>query len=249
MIHIWHEDNTNSATTQFWNFIKQSGVHRSLIDADIRGFNGNEKLHDYILTYIFNENDTYHIFIDKVTDNQKALKYYIAVKQNVATYENVIVHDLLCFEYLLLRFKYFLEWTRPTGINRSYTECESVRKCFIDCIDNKIPWTRQREIVRFVTKRSNIDTTLPNWQRELQFVSSENIATALLSIMTNGGTIDFGVSKTRLGECWQCNCCTKHKTPVIGKKKCRIYRYHKNARDKARNLLNNTYARNIIKVQ
>jgi len=246
MIHIWHEDSTNSATTQFWNFLKQSCVHKILIDADIKGFNSNKNLHDYILTCSFNINDTYHIFIDKVTDNQKALKYHIAVKQKVAAYKNVIVHDLLCFEYLMLRFRYFIEWTRPTGNNKSYTECEIIRKHFITCIDNNISWVRQKQIVSFVVKRFKINVSKNNWQRELQFISSENIASAILSTMTNGGTIDFGISKTRLGICWQCNCCVKHKSPAIGNKKCRIYKYNKKALDKARNLWNNTYAKNII---
>ena len=46
MIHIWHEDSTNSATTQFWNFLKNSNIHNILINADIRGFNSNKNLSD-----------------------------------------------------------------------------------------------------------------------------------------------------------------------------------------------------------
>ncbi len=81
MIHIWHEDSTNSATTQFWNFLKNSNIHNILINADIRGFNSNKNLSDYISTYTFDNNDIYHVFIDKVSDNQKALKYYVDIKE------------------------------------------------------------------------------------------------------------------------------------------------------------------------
>ncbi|MCI8311636.1 MAG: hypothetical protein HFI12_05430 [Lachnospiraceae bacterium] len=247
MIHIWHEDSTNSATTQFWNFLKNSNIHNILINADIRGFNSNKNLSDYISTYTFDNNDIYHVFIDKVSDNQKALKYYVDIKRNVSVYKNVIVHNLLCFEYLILRFKYFVEWTKPTKDNQLYNSCEIIRKQFIASIDNKEAWIKKNDIVDFIVRRYNIDTSKNNWQRELQFVSSENIATVLLNTMTNGGTIDFGVSKTRLGVCWQCNCCIKYNVSVIGNKKCRIYKYNKQTLDKAKNLWNNTYAKNISK--
>jgi hypothetical protein len=42
MIHIWHEDNVNSATTQFWEFLKINNVSPLLRNADIIGFNGNK---------------------------------------------------------------------------------------------------------------------------------------------------------------------------------------------------------------
>lgn len=249
MIHIWHEDSAQSATTQFWIFLKVNNVHTAMNNSDIRGFGSNSNLLKYIKIHSFNPQDTYHIFVDKVIDNQKALKYYIDIKQEVKAYKNVVVHNLLSFEYMMLRFKNFIEWTEPTGNNQLYSISKPVRKQFIDCIDNQIPWVRQKDIVAFVVKRFNINTNMNSWQRELQFISSENVATSLLSAMTNGGTVDFGISKTRFGECWHCNCCSKYKAYKIGNKKCRIYKYHKKALEKARNLWNNTYAKNIAKHQ
>ncbi len=108
MIHIWHEDSTQSATTQFWLFLKQNNVHAVLKDADIQGFGSNSNLLDYIKIHNFNPQDIYHIFVDKVMDNQKALKYYIDIRQEVRIYKNVIVHNLLSFEYMILTFKYFI---------------------------------------------------------------------------------------------------------------------------------------------
>lgn len=239
MIHIWHEDSANSATTQFWNFLKQYSVSSIITNADIKGFNSNSKLAEYVSTYRFKSNDTYHIFIDKVVDNEKALEYWKKVKKDVSAYNNVIVHDLLCFEYMILKFKYFVAWTKPVKGNQLYNQGMILRKQFIDCIDKKQPWTRKKDIVNFVVKRFNTDT------KHIQYISSENVATALISAMTNGGTIDFGVSKTRLGVCWTCDCCCKHNTSKVGNSKCRLYRYHKRACEKAKSLWNNTYAHKI----
>lgn len=130
MIHIWHEDSKFGATTQFWNFLKNCNVHTILCNADIKGFDGNKGLLDYIKNAAISVNDTYHIFADMVIDNQKALNYYKAIKNEASAYENVIVHDLSCFEYMMLKFRYFIEWTEPTGNNQLYRACKSVRKQF-----------------------------------------------------------------------------------------------------------------------
>lgn len=112
-------------------------------------------------------------------------------------------------------------------------------------MDNNIPWTKQADIVKFVVKRLNVDTTKSNWTSELAYISSENVAEAILNAMTNGGTTEFGISKSKFGNCWHSDCCTKHADSKTGNKKCRIYRYSKKAYAKAGNLWNNTYAKNI----
>jgi hypothetical protein len=76
---------------------------------------------------------------------------------------------------------------------------------------------------------------------QLQYISFENIATSLLSNMTNGGTTEFGITKTNFGECWHCNCCGKYKDDV-GDDKCRIYKDNKTANLKAVDLWNYTEA-------
>lgn len=47
MVHIWHEDSDNSATTQFWNFLKKTRVCYNMSFAEIRGFSGNQNLFDF----------------------------------------------------------------------------------------------------------------------------------------------------------------------------------------------------------
>lgn len=50
MIHIWHEDSTSSATTSFWQFLSRNRVYTLFNNADIQGFNGNNRLADAVRT-------------------------------------------------------------------------------------------------------------------------------------------------------------------------------------------------------
>lgn len=246
MIHIWHEDSKNSTTNQFWNFFKANYVSKSLANADIQAFNGNQRLCNYLEVVEFNIQDKYYIFIDKVTDNHLALQYYKKAKKITKKHPNVKLINLLSFEYLLLKFKYFVEWTRPVAYIQLYDECIQVRKEMIHCIETNQSWINNDIIVNFIIKRKQININNQNWQRELCFISSEKVVTTIINAMTNGGTTEFGVSKTNLGRCWHQDCCYKYKNSKVGNKKCRMYRYKKTSRDKAKNLWNNTDARKII---
>lgn len=248
MIHIWHEDSSNSATTSFWDFLYKSKVSSKLTNISIRGFGGNKNLADAVKKHNFNSKDTYIILIDKVLDNAKALKYYVDIQKTIHNYhyQNVYLADLLCFEYMMLRFKYFEAWTEPMKMVRGYQDARKIRNIFIKCIDSGTSWTNEKEIVNYVVRHKGINTSVPGWQSELIYVSSENIATLLLSMMTNGGKADFGVSKTSLGQCWTCNCCVKYNNNKLGNSKCRIHKYKKDGLEKANNLWNGTLAKQII---
>lgn len=37
MIHIWHEDSTNSSTQQFWKFLQGNQINPLLKNAEIKG--------------------------------------------------------------------------------------------------------------------------------------------------------------------------------------------------------------------
>lgn len=246
MIHLWHEDSENSSTTQFWEFLKKEHVSSILDNADIRGFSSNSALYNHIQKVSFNKNDIYYIFIDKVFDNNKAYKYYKDAKRLVSTFPNVILADLLCFEYLMLKFRYIEAWTRPMKNSDMYNKCLKAKEEFKACVESGESWTKVNDIISIVVILKNIDTNKPNWKCELNYISSETVATSILSAMVNGGTTDFNVSKTRFGLCWTCKCCSRYTASAIADKKCRIYRYRKTSNDKAGNLWNNTQAKSLI---
>ncbi len=69
MIHIWHEDSSSSATNLFWEFLKEHKASNVFVDADIKGFDDNKNLHNYVCNATYNVHDTYYIFVDCVPDN------------------------------------------------------------------------------------------------------------------------------------------------------------------------------------
>lgn len=247
MIHIWHEDSTSSATTSFWQFLSRNKVYPLLNIIDIQGFNGNNRLADAVRTAKFVKSDTYIILADMVLDNAKALKYYLDIKKSISNYKNVYLAKLLSFEYMMLRFKHIITWTERDKHIKSYDEAALVRDRFIQCIDNGLSWTNDNLIVSFVIKYKSIDTSRVDWRSELNYISSEKVATLILSLLTNGGNREFGIRKTLLGDCWTCNCCVRHfANDTVANKSCKLYRYKKSSKDKANNLWNGTLAKQIV---
>lgn len=246
MIHIWHEDSMDSATTQFWRFLATELADHLPPGTEIKGFGGNHKLYAHLNTAKFDSQDLYYIFMDKVLDNPKALKYYLDTNKIISRYNNVILTDLLSFEYLLLKFEHIIKWTKPMKHQALYEECEYVRAEMIHSVEAGSNWIFHDSIVRFVTRQKQINTHVPGWQKELSFISSEKIVTLLLNCMTHGGTAEFGVSKTRLGKCWCESCCFKYNNGDTGLAKCRIFKEKITSEAKAMSLWEGTDAKKII---
>lgn len=182
-----------------------------------------------------------------VLDNAKALKYYLDIKKSISNYKNVYLAKLLSFEYMMLRFKHIITWTERDKHIKGYEEAALVRDRFIQCIDNGLNWTNDNFIVSFVIKYKGIDTSRTDWRSKLNYISSEKIATLILSLLTNGGNREFGIRKTLLGDCWTCNCCGRHfANETVANKSCKLYRYKKSSKDKANNLWNGTLAKQIV---
>lgn len=254
MIHIWHEDDLDSSTTQFWRFLKKHKLCRKLADAEIKGFGGNNKLLDELEAYVFDKDDTYYIFLDLVIDNSYVTSYIHRLNVVCKSNSNVIKVNNLCFEYLILSFIDFVKWTQPFKVNKGYKECERVRKQFIHCINNNIPWVLNKDIVDFIVKTYNIDLTTDEGEDRLNRITSEQIATLILSKMTNTGELGFQVSKTILGPCWTCDCKNNCERSITSKYKD-VYRHcylnklpiQKTSESKAYDLWTGTEAHNMLK--
>ena len=227
MVHIWHEDSNNSAFTQFLNFLKYFNVDKLLINAEIRGFDGNRNLCIHVENYKYNKFDKYILFFDTVWDNNSVLRYSERIDNICKKYNNIIKIDLLSFEYLILKFKYIINWTNPMKDTKIYNMAQLAREDFIECTENNIDWRKKDSIVNFIIRRKNIKNTNDVYSI-LGSLSAENVCT------------------DRLGKCWISNCCFKF-TKGVGNKKCRIFKYNKTSEEKAKNLWNCTDIHKYIK--
>ncbi len=236
MLHIWHEDSYNPTTDQksstqlFWEFLKAEKVNPKIIGADIRGFNGNITLYNFLLTIPFNKTDKYIILFDFVLDNYKSLKMYRHLKRVLSVFPNVYLADLLCFEYLMLCFQHLDVWVKPIGVKLSpiYIDLLVLRKEFIQCKNIGITWKSNKKLSTYATTNN--------------LFTEEEIATHLLNSITAFNR-KFFISKTSMGNCWFVDCCVNS---YMGKNSCNIVRYKKSANTKARNLYNGTIAKTLI---
>lgn len=154
MIHIWSEDSYSGAIIQFLQFLKMNKVNNKLINADIRGFNGNDKLCLYVEECEHNKEyshaDEYYLFFDDVWNNNKVIDYRDRIDAVCELHDNVKRIKLLSFEYLILKFVYFVQWTEPVQNYKLYSAAKIARTEFISCVENKIDWRRNATIVKFI---------------------------------------------------------------------------------------------------
>lgn len=235
MVHIWHEDSDNSATTQFWNFLKKSRVCYNISFAEIRGFSGNQNLFDFIYTCNFNNKDVYLVFMDCVYDNPKVMNLYKKVVKLVNSKSNVFVLNLLSFEYLILSFKYFENWTRSLVSIDKYNYLCKIRIDLLSCIRNKDLLIYYPLLVEYMRSFQS---------RDISRITTEQLATHLLSDFTGSLKGDFIITKKHLGSCWTCTCCDKYTKDLV--KKCSHAGNKKTDKEKALNLYHNTLARTYL---
>lgn len=233
MLYIWHEDNPDSATQQFWEFLRDRGVSNKLYNASIKSFSGWKNLYKHAKYAKYNPCDKYIIFMDYVKDNKQIRKYHKNLREILRGLNNVYVSDMLCFEYLILSFKHLETWTKPAKPNNQYKYMCRLITLFKECQDNGDSGLNNDEILEYVKRTFT--------QKELEDISSEKIASSLLTNLTPPKS-PFKINKATLGYCWTCSCCDK----VTGERLCNIYKYKKTSEEKARNLWNCTLASSII---
>lgn len=205
MVHIWHEDSKDSSTTQFWNFLKKSNISILLNGADIEGFGGNDKLLDQLNDCEINDDDIYYIFLDCVYDNPSILDAIYELDDICTIHKNVISANILCFEYLILGFIDLEKWIGKQH-NQTQQYLFKVRQEFIERAKSGESIHSNKTLVNYICKRRNISTDNADWLDRVSKVTSEQLATLILSDLTGGGPLGFRVTKTVFGLCWTCDC-------------------------------------------
>lgn len=194
MVHIWHEDSTESSTSTMWKFLVKEKFNKK-VQFEIFGTNGNGKLVQKVMSNKYTDEDIYIIFIDVPFNNEKTLGIYRDLMELTEDIKNVYVAKIICFEDLILKFKLLREWTRPTNEEAAirYDSIYSIVEEF-----NKNGWQNSIELREYIKKK---------YEMSLDKVSSEKVAALLLTDLTRMSKAMFRVSKTQLGDCWTSSCC------------------------------------------
>ena len=186
---IWIEDRKGKASYIFWsNFLKQL-----LPDIVMESKKNNSEL----VKAVKNLDDTdnkYVIVFDNSFDNLQVAIEQKLLKQYVDKKENVVLMDIICFEYILLEFQELIRWIYATDDEflKKRASAISAREKLVHSIE--MGSMNYKDIKEIVEYDGHIDEH-----------NIEQLATKLLFDLTRN--TGFEVTKGNIGDCWIKSCC------------------------------------------
>lgn len=187
--YLWIEDRKGKSSYIFW----QTLMGQMFSGIEVESKKNNSELVKAVKMIEDTEN-RYIVVFDNSFDNlqivmeQKLLREYAKVKNNV------LLMDIICFEYILLEFKDLIEW-----IYASDDEFLTERKKAIAAREKLVNTIQKgelnyKDICEIVENNENVD----NYNVE------QLSAKILFDLTRNTG---FEVFKGNIGECWIKSCC------------------------------------------
>lgn len=187
--YLWLEDRTGKASYIFWeSFIKQLCP-----EVIVEGKKNNSELVKAVKSLKDSDNK-YVIVFDNSFDNFQVAMERKLLKRYAEQRDNVVLMDIICFEYILLEFKYLIQWIYAPDdeLLEKRKSTIAAREKFVHAIDSG-EWN-YKEIKEIVEYDSRIEKH-----------NVEQLAAKLLFDLTRN--TGFEVSKGTIGECWIKSCC------------------------------------------
>lgn len=187
--YLWIEDRKGKSGYVFWRTL----MHELCPDVIVESKKNNSELIKAVKD-LGDKKDRYIIVLDNSFDNQQVYQERKALKRFVDKRNNMVMLDIICFEYILLEFKYLIDWIyAPEDEFRiKRANAISARKKLVESISSgALDYKAIREIIAY-------DDNLVNHNVE------QLSAKLLFDLTRNTG---FEVSKGNLGDCWTVSCC------------------------------------------
>lgn len=187
--YLWIEDQKDKSSYVFW----QTLMNQLCPDVILESKKNNSELVKKVKALEDTENK-YIIVFDNSFDNlqvameQKMLKRYVDQK------ENVVLMDIICFEYILLEFDELLTWLYAPDDEFWHRRAKDIhaREKLVDAI--KTGNFNYKEIKEIVAYREHIE----------KYNIEQLSAKILFQLTRNTG---FEISKGTIGACWIKACC------------------------------------------
>ena len=188
-IYLWIEDREGKAGYLFWNtFLKY--LYPNIVVESKRNSSGLLKA----VKDLENARNRYVIVFDNSFDNTQAVMEWKLLKQYVDKRENIVLMDIICFEYILLEFKNLVYWIYAPDDEflKKRAKVISARERLIGSIENgNMNYKDIKEIVEY--------------DNHINEHNVEQLAAKLLFDLTRN--TGFEVSKGKIGDCWMKSCC------------------------------------------
>lgn len=107
MKYIWTED--TGADFHFWELANEHLFQGEFV---VESKGSNQGILDAVRQLVPNEGDKYYLAFDIVYDNMDVMNKYLELRELVAVYpKQIVILDVICFEYIILSFGKLIEWT------------------------------------------------------------------------------------------------------------------------------------------
>ena len=185
MKYLWTED--TGAGLDFWRL-----VNRLFFDGEfiVESKESNQGILDAVYQLEVNAGDTYYIAFDHVVDNQDIRNKYRLLK-SIADQSNcqIVILDMICFEYLILAFEKLISWT-GTGKKDKI----KIREDILSAMENhriNLAEIRDEKTLKYLSGFKRFST-----ERVMKSLAGELTENEKWSIRGN-----------LMGECWYQDCC------------------------------------------
>lgn len=187
--YLWIEDRKGKSSYIFW----QTLMGEICPDIVVESKKNNSELVKAVKTLEDTEN-RYIVVFDNSFDNMQVAMEQKMLRKHAKVKNNVLLMDIICFEYILLEFTNLISWIYASDDEFLIKRRKVVvaREKLVNTIQNgEMNYKDIREIVEY---NENVD----NYNVE------QLSARILFDLTRNTG---FEVSKGKIGDCWVKSCC------------------------------------------
>ena len=187
--YLWIEDRKNKSGYIFWQTILGQLCPEIVLESK----QNNSELVKAVKALEDSENRNIVVF-DNSFDNLQVAMEQKMLRKYAGDKENVILMDIICFEYILLEFKELIEWIYAPDDEFLVKRKKAItaREKLVKTIQNgEINYKDIREIIEY---NENVDN-----------YNVEQLSAGILFDLTRN--TGFEVSKGSVGECWIKSCC------------------------------------------
>ena len=187
--YLWIEDRKNKSGYIFW----QTLLGQLCPEIVLESKQNNSELVKAVKALEDSEN-RYIVVFDNSFDNLQVAMEQKMLRKYAGDKENVILMDIICFEYILLEFKKLIEWIYAPDDEFLVKRKKAItaREKLVKTIQNgEINYKDIREIIEY---NENVDN-----------YNVEQLSAGILFDLTRN--TGFEVSKGSVGECWIKSCC------------------------------------------
>lgn len=187
--YLWIEDRKEKSSYIFWRTLMGQLCPEIVVESK----KNNSELVKAVKAIEDSEN-RYVIVFDNSFDNLQVVMEQKLLRKYAKAKNNVLLMDIICFEYILLEFKDLIEWIYTSDDEFLIKRKKAIvaREKLVKTIQNgELNYKDIREIVEY---NENVD----NYNVE------QLSAKILFDLTRNTG---FEVSKSNIGECWIKSCC------------------------------------------